>query len=290
MEFSKATIWFAMSWAVVAVFLAVGSWWLFHIPTVGKGGLLLAVGATLMPLFWERAGVFGKMAWIAMIFVMLAVEYRAIDKDRGDSVTAESIRATAEAMQFSTIANDLRTSIQNSQEQFAKTMDRANAILENTMGGTSYPSFVATFPSDPASKEMSVFVITPGKSWPHGHIPTPEETAPLPDVTVDVAERPLKVEEMTASELESLMHPTHYNLGTLVVPGMFTAPFKLQKGKRYTLQITTRRGEFREDIYIDQDASTVGGWRESSCFYGRRTVYTHGAVTSREQLLSGKCN
>jgi hypothetical protein len=229
------------------------------------------------------------------LFVYL--EIRTIYLDQAQHDREQAFARCQQLESFQKIADTLDKAISYSSAQFAATMTnmgkiltKQDATLNQTMGGTGYPEFLATFPLDPTSKEMSVFVITPGKSWPHGHIPTPEETAPLPDVTVDVAERPLKVETMTTSEMESLMHPTHYNLGTLTVPGMFTAPFKLQEGKRYTLQITTRRGSYREDIYIDPDASAVGGWKESSCMYGRRTIYKHGVVTSEEHLLKGKCD
>jgi hypothetical protein len=36
-------------WAVVAVCLPWGLWWYYRIPTPGKGGILLALVATVMP-------------------------------------------------------------------------------------------------------------------------------------------------------------------------------------------------------------------------------------------------
>src|SRR5580692_8057361 len=42
-----------LGWAMVGVCLPVGVWWCYHIPTPGKGGLLLAFVATVMPLVWE---------------------------------------------------------------------------------------------------------------------------------------------------------------------------------------------------------------------------------------------
>ena len=75
-------VWRILGWIWLAVGFAIGIWWLFHLPSAGYGGLTLAMGATLMPLVWEKVRVLCKMGWIAMLFVLLAVEYRAIDEDR----------------------------------------------------------------------------------------------------------------------------------------------------------------------------------------------------------------
>ena len=268
--------------------------WQWH-PPIGVIIALLAVVGVLVPWSRGEAGKSEKAFWTFLMFLCVGLEIRTIYLDQAQHDREQTLARCQQLESFQKIADGIDTATSNSSAQFVATMTnmgkiltKQDATLTQTMGGTTYPEFIATFPTDPASKEMAVWVITPGQSWPHGHIPTPEETAPLPDVTVDVAERPVKVEEMTTSELESLMHPMHYNLGTLMVPGMFTAPFKLQKGKRYTLQITTRRGEFREDIYIDRDASAVGGWKESSCVYGRRTIYKRGVVT-RVSVRSRPC-
>jgi hypothetical protein len=74
-----------LGWMLVLSGLATGTWWYFHLPTAGYGGLALALGATLMPLVWEKVGVICKMAWIAMLFLLFAVEYRAIDEDKRQS-------------------------------------------------------------------------------------------------------------------------------------------------------------------------------------------------------------
>jgi hypothetical protein len=81
--------WKVISWLVLFVFLSLGIYWLFRTPNVGKGGLFLAMGATLMPLFWEKVGRAGRMSWIAMLFLLLFVESRAIDKASAESARAE---------------------------------------------------------------------------------------------------------------------------------------------------------------------------------------------------------
>lgn len=81
----ESHVWNLLAWIWLAIGSIVGVWWYFRIPTAGYGGLALAMGATLMPLVWEKVGVLCKMLWLAMLFVLLFAEYRAINKDRRDA-------------------------------------------------------------------------------------------------------------------------------------------------------------------------------------------------------------
>jgi hypothetical protein len=272
--------------------------WQWH-PPVGVFIGLLTIPAVLVPWFrGEKVGRTERAFWTLLICLFVSLEIRTIYLDQAQHDRDQALARCQQLESFRGIADTLNVAISDSSTQFTSTMSNIGKILTKqdttltqTMGGKLYPLFLATFPPDPKSMDMPVMVITPGHSWPHGHIPTSEETAPLADLTVDLTEQPTHVEEMTASDMESVMHPTHYNLGTIAVPVRFTAPFKLHKGRRYTLQITTRRGEFREDIYIDRDANAVSGWKESWCMYGRQTIYKkNGVVTSEERLLDGKCD
>jgi hypothetical protein len=272
--------------------------WQWH-PPIGVWIALLGGVGVLVPWFRGKAGRREKAFWTFLMLLFVWLEIRTIYLDQSQHDHEQALARCQQLESFQKIADTLNTAISDSSAQFVATMNGMTTILtkqdttlNQTMGGNSYPKFVATFPRDPSDKEMSVLVITPGHPWPHGHIPTPEETAPLTDVTVDITEweRHANPDEITAPEVDSLLHPAHYNLGTLKVPGMFTAPFKLEKGKRYQLQITTRRGEYREEIRIDRDPSAAVGWRESSCMYGRKNIYTSKTVTSQEYLLDGKCD
>jgi hypothetical protein len=100
-----------LSWFFVLAFSGCGIWWFFYIPSVGKGGLLLAVGATLMPVFWEKVRVIGKMSWIAMLFVLLFAEYRAIDKDRADFAHDQSVARQEEIANFRAITDSLTLTV-----------------------------------------------------------------------------------------------------------------------------------------------------------------------------------
>jgi hypothetical protein len=148
-EKSPSRNWRFVSWLCILAFVSLGIWWMVYLPTVGKGGLFLAIGATLMPLFWEKIGTVARMSWIAMLFLLLAVEYRAIDKDRADFVRDEASRRKEENQKFSDIGESITTNVQklldHSELEFAATMARSDRILNGVndtvkteTGGDSY--------------------------------------------------------------------------------------------------------------------------------------------------------
>jgi hypothetical protein len=298
----------------VQIGVAAWGWFLWrHIPSPGWAVAILAGVAATMSVHGDMRG-WQKAIWMGLIGLLLIIELRAISKDRTDSDTKASAALAAQDSKFQAIrdtqdedfkatADGLKNAYLLSQEQFTATMNgmggiltREESTLRQTLGGDGYPEFVPSFPID-GSNQMPVLVIASArswaKSWPQGHIPTPEETAPLPDVSVDVSLHPIHGDKLTPQDMinmaDSMLHPTHYNLGTLMAGQVFTAPFKLELGRRYTLAITTRRGWFREEIHMDRDASP-GGWKISICIYGRRTIYNHKSVTTQDYLLSGHCD
>jgi hypothetical protein len=137
--------------------LGVATWWLFHLPTVGKGGLFLAAGATLMPLFWEKVEVAGKMSWIAMLFVLLAVEYRAIDDEHHKNEEAQKAALTA-------IGNGFTGLLQQSQQQFETTVAQQQADFDATMRKTNTLLQSTKHLSQMTSDNLEA--ITGGKSYP----------------------------------------------------------------------------------------------------------------------------
>ncbi len=68
-------------WTILAVCLPWAFWWYWHVPTTGKGGLLLAFVATVMPLVWDDIQAIGRAGLILTLVVLFAVEYRAIDQE-----------------------------------------------------------------------------------------------------------------------------------------------------------------------------------------------------------------
>jgi hypothetical protein len=155
---SPRPVWRVLSWLSVIAFVALGIWWMIYLPTVGKGGLFLAIGATLMPLFWEKIGAVARMSWIAMLFLLLAVEYRAINKDRADFARDEASRREEENQKFSAIGTAITTNVgkllEHSDQEFAKTMARSDVIMSGVAdsiktqtGGNSF-AFI-TFTAEP---------------------------------------------------------------------------------------------------------------------------------------------
>jgi hypothetical protein len=112
----KTSMWpKVFGWIGVATGFGFIGWWCFHLPTAGKAGLALAIGATLMPLIWEKVGVACRMAWIAMLFVFLFVEYKAIDQDKAES--ARELQNEFKRLSDQSNAN-LRTILEDEHKSF----------------------------------------------------------------------------------------------------------------------------------------------------------------------------
>jgi len=91
-------------WVLPAIFVPWGSGGCTS-SNPGKGGLLLALVATLMPLIWEKAAPFAKSAWILALFMCFLVEYKAIDKDRKEFAEQQSQAREGQNRQFSNLLN-----------------------------------------------------------------------------------------------------------------------------------------------------------------------------------------
>jgi hypothetical protein len=130
-------LWVGTSWLSVLSGGGVGMWWFLHTPTVGKGGLLLAMGATVLPLFWEKVGVVAKMSWIGMLFILLFVEYRAIDKDRRDNEIEHELSLERIGKGFAEVTKEQQDSfkrlVEQSNKEFKATTDQASSQFSATM-------------------------------------------------------------------------------------------------------------------------------------------------------------
>ena len=120
---ASGRVWKVLSLVAVLGFLGLGIWWMFSLPMVGEGGIFLALDATLMPLFWEKIGVVGKMSWVAMLFLLLAVEYRAIDKEHKDYTEKEKTARREERESFDKVLGKQQAGVKDilhQQEQDVK--------------------------------------------------------------------------------------------------------------------------------------------------------------------------
>jgi hypothetical protein len=279
-------------------------YWFFNIPPSNYSLIAMAVIAGLMGLRENTSGL-ERSIW-ALVIILLAVI--AVTATRKENI-AQQETLKDERQHFSEIGKSLEQSITQSQAQFSATMDRSDRILSantemlgredknltETMGGEGYPAFHA-LPSLTSPNAWPVMIITPGTSWPHGHIPTDSERAPLIDLTVSVSVEPqpdFKTNTVDAEDFESMFFSQYYNVGNMNIPEMRTAPFKLIPGKKYILHISTRRKSFTEIInMLHRDPKSVGGWNVSWCISEDRLFYGKNSSGSRENLLAsdGKCN
>ena len=295
--------------------LCLATYWLFHIPPSNYALIGMAVMAGLMGLREDMSGAERSM-WAVILIIFAIVEVRAIHKDN----IAQQQALREERQHFGEIGKSLEQSIeqsqdqfkatiQSSQQQFSATMERTDRILSSdtamleredktlteTMGGEGYPVFQA-LPSLTSPSAWPVIIRTPGTSWPHGHIPTDSDRAPLSDLTVSVSEDPqpdFSTNTVDAAAFESMIFPQYYSIGNMNIPETRTAPFRLIPGKKYILHISTRRKRFTEVINIlHRDPKSVGGWLVSWCISEVSLFYGKTSSGSRGKLLAGdgKCN
>jgi hypothetical protein len=122
------------------VAIGVAVYWLRNLPVPGYAIGGLAVLAALMSIHPDiQPG--HKVVWMLLIGLFLFIEFRAIDKDRTEFADAEADRRQQENKQFQHIADTLTDSIQQSQNQFATTMDSMKGLWSEATGGNSYLYF-----------------------------------------------------------------------------------------------------------------------------------------------------
>jgi len=269
----------------------------YHLP-VGIFAVLAGLGAAIMSLR-EKPAWKWKAPWLLAIFLFTAGELQMIVWSDADAAEKRDYAACQLEKNFQTIETE-------SQRQFAITAGRLgkvitaqtialateNKMLMQTMGGAAYPKFYVLPPISHNDDLWPVQILTPGTPWPHGHVPTPAEKAPLIDVTVDISEilKPdPKTMTVSPDAFESQFFPQHYSLGTITVPEMRTAPFKLRVGRDYQLLITTRRRVFSERVYFLRDEKAIGGWKVSECVVEKYTLYGRDSVIGGERLIDGRC-
>jgi hypothetical protein len=264
--------------AVQLACIVAGAYLFKRLPAPGVAGVIIAVIAVFMS-FHSEAEPAHKAVWMVIVGVFLVVEIQAIRHDRAVTDAKQEQVLKEQRTEFALIGKEIESNINEGRTHFeatvrrlepimettAETLAQTNSTLSQSLGGKGSPYFLATYPSNPQEKEWPVTV------WY-------SDKLPAVDVTVDIMLRPAKGQVMNGETIASVNHPQHFNLGT-ITSNMFTAPFRLQPGKRYYLTIVTRRGWFYEKINIDADPSAANGWRVSECLYRNRD----------QKLLQGKC-
>lgn len=132
-----------------------------------------------MPIFWEKSKKWARAIWIAMLFLLLGVEYRAIAKDRQEF-----------ANQFSNLLNDERN------------------VLQEERGGDGYPWIFGVSPHGPGyppqfngTGKWALFTENSGKE-------------PLRDVILEIQNCPAHNGETDAEVNERMRRESTIQLGT----------------------------------------------------------------------------
>jgi len=156
--------WFFDSVQCAAIPLII--WWWYNSPSPGFAIGVLAVIAAVMSVHTDMRG-WQRVTWILLIGAFLAIEFRAITKDRVDAALADAQKRVAENSQFLTIVRELSDSIQQNQEQFQATMsglnttvDRVGDSIKTQTGGDSFA--YVTFTPEP-NQQFMIAITSHGK-------------------------------------------------------------------------------------------------------------------------------
>ena len=122
--------WVHVPWQIVVASFCV--YWYWHPPVPSKAVLILTGVTVVMALFDMRTS--HKAVYVLLVICLMSIENRAINRDRTDATNAEEKRRKEENAQFQAIAGRLTASIQQSQVHFDVTMEKENAVLDQTKG------------------------------------------------------------------------------------------------------------------------------------------------------------
>src|SRR5258708_20678576 len=86
----------------------------------------LAVVVTI----WSPESRWSKAAWLAVFFVLTALEITTLYQDRTENQRAQATARAEERNSFASIANGINTAITNSQIAFAATMERMAGLAD----------------------------------------------------------------------------------------------------------------------------------------------------------------
>ncbi len=119
--------------------------------------------------FREEPGKKEKAVWLLVFFGLMFAEVWMMSKDRDLNDAARDKSEKELAAQFDKIGVGITTTIQNSDKQFAATMESAAGIrrqvsksLSISMGGDSYCYFDASIFGAPGKQEIGIFPVHVG--------------------------------------------------------------------------------------------------------------------------------
>ncbi len=265
------------------IFLGWSLFWLRFPPAPGKAVLLLAVVAaivTIQPQMTDNH----RLAWLVIVFVLFAVEFRALNRDRAEALERERNARAEENAKFATILEEGRkhfeATLAENQREFVETMQRSDRIIAGVgdsvrvqTGGDSFAYI--TFTAEPAYVKFGQFSNVSGPWFlvsitSHGKYPLREIRATLIDE-----------ERRTATLEEYKKHPagdwikaiessdTHYQYqylrpqspegpsGDVEILGSYPIP---QGGsKRLSIAFSSLNGYWSETLHL---GLANGTWRQ----------------------------
>jgi len=222
------------------------------------GYLLIGVATCIFWRFWSHLPPSGY-ATAAMAVAAVVIAMRTGMRGR-EKWLWFAILLAFWAVEIRAIKEDRRK--QNG--AFQEIADGLKAQMLQTIGSEGAPYFTPVFPMSGDTFPVKV-----------NHF---SDSLPVFDVNVDLLIRPPKGSNaMGVNVLQSIYHPVHYNIGTVLPYSIAESPITLRAPGRYYLKITTRHSAFYEKINIDKGP---GGLTLAACLYRQRD----------NQLLEGKCD
>ncbi len=230
-----------IGWVFVLGFIVVGTWWLWHIPSVGKGGMVLAVAATLLPLFWEKSHVVAKMCWIGMIFIFLSVEYRAIDHEQVRAERDKEAALRAQEQGFETILSQNQADFDNTLKEMkglgdlSKTAISTSTLALNQITGGGQYCYLMALPDGPG--KVVTVVMNSGPYPLERCFVRITDNSPIKSAQDAIA----RFNGIVAKELGPVAPSKNLGMTTDIV-----LPFG-----SYYMQITTRNDRFFETLTVN---------------------------------------
>ncbi len=250
-----------LRWLHILVQVAVAgfiAYWYWQVPPPNKAVLIITGVTVIMALLEMRAS--HKAIYLLLVFCLMFIENRAINKDRADYTKDGSARREKENRQFQTISNRLTAAIQSNQEHFDATMNSMKTLITSTRD-------IAT------TSNQSLEQITGGNGycslWGAGEIATGwtllvfnSGDLPLYDVTVRVREVPLP-SDSGQEFLRKFNGGVYKNLGTIRSKKMGERSTGIKVGPdSYSVDIATRNNAFSERLDIKLYPKEEDGYRE----------------------------
>src|ERR1035437_2668023 len=118
-------------WALLSVFCALAIRWLLETPSPGKAVAALAVVATVMTLRENLSGL-EKTSLTLLLFVLVFIEIKAIDKDRAENQAQQKAFFQAQQKSFNDITTQAGQNFASTTQGLTTSINGMNTVLGTT--------------------------------------------------------------------------------------------------------------------------------------------------------------